>query len=342
MNYEDEHYVRLYTRDTKTWLKLGWEGQAVLSLLLRKVDKAGVLDDVDDPVPDISLITGVPEGIVEIALPRLLRVGKDGQSTIEIVGSKLVFPNYIEAQTAIRSDKVRAQEYRGRRRAQARHVTPPPDASHTITENHEPSRSVTSESDDASHSVTDENDGVTDSHDESRAVTPASPYTVQRYTTLEDPPIPPAGGETDALRVRSRLFLQGRCDAQTIALAHGEPFRWVEVIATLRAFQEHLGTTQEVRTSGDSRVHAILAWFAAGYDVLDLVEVFRLAAKDAFWRDKPLVQLLKSTSRLDELRQPRAKPKPKPGNGPRQPNNPNKPKRIMFTLDDVKNVGGLS
>ena len=43
MNFEDEDYVRLYTRDTVTWELLGWEGHCVLTLMLRgKFDRAGV------------------------------------------------------------------------------------------------------------------------------------------------------------------------------------------------------------------------------------------------------------------------------------------------------------
>lgn len=179
MNYEDEHYVRVYTRDTKTWLKLGWEGQCTLMMLLRKTDKAGVLDDIDHPVSDLALITGLPESVVEIGLERLLRANSEGASTVEIIGSKLVLPNYLEAQTAARSDKARAQLHRGRRRAAARNGA-----------NSEPSDSVT-ERDEVSRNVTAPSQSVTERHKESRGVTPASPNAMQRIAIQSDlPPLP--------------------------------------------------------------------------------------------------------------------------------------------------------
>jgi hypothetical protein len=115
VNFEDEHYVRLYTRDTKTWLKWGWEGQCVFMQLMRRMDKAGVLDDVEDACEDVALLTGMPVAVVEIGLPKILKSG-----AVEHVGNRLVVPNYIDAQTAARSDKLRARESRERRSATAR------------------------------------------------------------------------------------------------------------------------------------------------------------------------------------------------------------------------------
>lgn len=41
MNWSDERYVKLYERDTLTW---PWQAKCVFALLLRKVDRSGVLD----------------------------------------------------------------------------------------------------------------------------------------------------------------------------------------------------------------------------------------------------------------------------------------------------------
>ena len=62
MNFEDEHYVRIYTKDTKTWLRWGWEGQTVFMHLMRRLDKAGVLEDIEDPVPDVEPTPLTPGG----------------------------------------------------------------------------------------------------------------------------------------------------------------------------------------------------------------------------------------------------------------------------------------
>jgi hypothetical protein len=119
MNFEDESYVRLYVRDTKTWLRLGFEGQCVLMFLLRKLDKAGVLDGMDDLDSDVSLVTGVPRGIVMVGIPLLLRWG-----VFLHIGNRLVMPNYLTAQNAIRTDKARQRNMREKRLSQARLVTP--------------------------------------------------------------------------------------------------------------------------------------------------------------------------------------------------------------------------
>lgn len=111
MDWSNEHYVRIYTRDSKTWLKLGWEGQCCLTLFWRKLDQCGVYDSVDDPVEDVALATGLPLEVAAIGVPRLLKLG-----VLELHGGKLIAPNYLEAQFAQKSDKQRAKEYRERRR----------------------------------------------------------------------------------------------------------------------------------------------------------------------------------------------------------------------------------
>ncbi len=144
MNFEDESYVRLYTRDTPTWLRLGFEGQAVLSLLLRKVDRAGVLDGVDDPIADVALVLGAPLPFVAAAMPRLLALG-----TATHGRGRLVRPRFVEAQSATKSDKTRARDSRARRRDLGRvielnePVTSRDEASRETGPRHAPSQPVT-------------------------------------------------------------------------------------------------------------------------------------------------------------------------------------------------------
>lgn len=166
MDFTDEHYVRLYTRDTKTWLRLGFEGQAILALLLRKLDKAGVLDDVDSPVEDVALVIGAPVEFVAVGLPRLLETG-----VFEHRSRCLVMPRYLDAQSATRSDAARARDHRRKRRDTALA------ASRGVTERHETSRaapvSVTERHandhfrDGASRNVTAPSQNVTERHENS-------------------------------------------------------------------------------------------------------------------------------------------------------------------------------
>lgn len=153
MNYEDEDYVRYYTRDTVSWRALGWEGQTVLALMLHgKFDRAGVFDcDGHDPSQAVTLVTGVPEHVTTVGLERLLK-----SRTWVLRDGKLVWPKFVHAQSCRRSDRARQRESRDKRRGDA------------LGEN-----------------VTD----VTSSHSESQPVTPS----LAKPSLAEDPPKPPKG-----------------------------------------------------------------------------------------------------------------------------------------------------
>jgi|SRR6188768_257958 len=199
MNFEDEPYVRLYTRDTKTWLKLGFEGQTVLMHLIRKLDRAGVLDDVTEPAEDVALVIGAPLDFVRVGLDRLLKT-----ETVEIRGARLVVPRFVEGQTAIKSDRLRSAELRKRRRDQARSgdgetlleqevgpidaraksVTREPDIADRVTD---PSRPVSP----PTPPVSDPSRGITEHHGPSRAVTPSLAYPSLAYPNGS--PLPPSG-----------------------------------------------------------------------------------------------------------------------------------------------------
>jgi len=113
VNFEDEHYVRIYTRDTKTWLRWGWEGQAVFALTARKLDALGRVS-VDEPVADIALLTGMPEEVVRVGLKRVLDSGAFVART-----GYIECPRWIDGQTGSKSDSARAREYRARLKAKA-------------------------------------------------------------------------------------------------------------------------------------------------------------------------------------------------------------------------------
>lgn len=82
--------------------------------LLRIVDRAGVLDGVEEPGPDISIMTGIPEDIATRGIDALLK-----KKVFSFSNGSLCMPNFIEAQETPKSDRLRQRESRERRRAKA-------------------------------------------------------------------------------------------------------------------------------------------------------------------------------------------------------------------------------
>ncbi len=117
MDWSNERYVRLYTRDTATWKLLNWRARTVLLHLFRKVDRAGVLDVGDDGIEGLAAVLELPLEIVEPGIEQLTRVrSRSRHSTIVHTGSAYLLPNFIEAQETPQSDPQRKRESRARRR----------------------------------------------------------------------------------------------------------------------------------------------------------------------------------------------------------------------------------
>lgn len=117
MDWANERYVRLYTRDTATWKLLDWRARTVLLHIIRKVDRAGVLDVGDDGIEGLAAVIELPLDIVEGGIEQLTRPGSRGrQPTIVETGAAYLLPNFIEAQETSQSDPQRKRESRARRR----------------------------------------------------------------------------------------------------------------------------------------------------------------------------------------------------------------------------------
>jgi hypothetical protein len=116
VDWSNERYVRIYTRDTKTWKLLGWEGQAVLCLLARRFDRSGLLDDVRSG-EDVALMIGggFPEEIASIGLDKILK-----HDVMVLTAGGLLWPNFMEAQESSKSNTQRQREFRDKRRAEAK------------------------------------------------------------------------------------------------------------------------------------------------------------------------------------------------------------------------------
>jgi len=119
LDYSNERYVRIFTRDTTNWCLLSWQARSLYLLISRKLDRAGVLDlEGEDPVRAIAANTGVPEDVVSAALPEL--VGPRGQFQLNPDydhGSGCIFdPTFREKEEARQSDAARSRAARERRR----------------------------------------------------------------------------------------------------------------------------------------------------------------------------------------------------------------------------------
>ncbi len=111
MNFEDERYVRVYTRKTVTTKLIGWEGRATLHALLLEVDRAGVLDlEGEGPAEALSALSELPIEVTRIGMPRLIERG-----VVTIRDNQLVLPRFLEAQESRQSDAQRQRESRAKR-----------------------------------------------------------------------------------------------------------------------------------------------------------------------------------------------------------------------------------
>lgn len=116
MRWEDERYVRIYTRDTPSWMLLSWDAQALFLQLLRKCDRAGIVDLGRHGARAIAVLVGRPqlwEPQLRAALEELIA---ECCVLCDDAGEHLVIPGFIEAQETMQSDRLRQRESRERRR----------------------------------------------------------------------------------------------------------------------------------------------------------------------------------------------------------------------------------
>lgn len=107
MNWSDERYVRLYTRDTADWMALSFDAQALLSLLLRKADRSGVIACGKHGKRAAAIVIGHARewSRLEPALEELLADG-----VLDFDGESLIFPNFVEAQRHL-SERLRLRDW---------------------------------------------------------------------------------------------------------------------------------------------------------------------------------------------------------------------------------------
>lgn len=147
MDWANESYVRIYTRDTPDDLVLSWQAHAMWPLLVRKADRAGVIA-TNHGIRGIAALIRWPIDVVGPAFAELLDDGRIRECS-EPHG--YVLPNYVPAQETPSSDKQRKREERERRSVLANNsvtkrdseVTKRDEMSRAVTPRHAPSHGVT-------------------------------------------------------------------------------------------------------------------------------------------------------------------------------------------------------
>lgn len=130
MNYADERYVRLFTRDTATWKSWSWEARSLFMMMLRKVDRAGVIDTGKlEKTHAIALICECPKEVVEKGLPELVE-----SETVTIAATAVLMPKFIEAQEGKQTDAARQRESREKRAAVAASTRIHEPVSHSLSQ----------------------------------------------------------------------------------------------------------------------------------------------------------------------------------------------------------------
>lgn len=155
MDWSNERYVRLYTRDTADWLAISYEAQNLLMQLLRKADRTGVIEVGKHGKKGAAIVLGRADlwPKIEAAVEELLADG-----CLFFLDTKFILKNFLPAQESSTSDAQRKREERERRRALLlENVTKRDEASQNVTQSH------------------DVPDIVTNCHNLSQPVTPNQP-----------------------------------------------------------------------------------------------------------------------------------------------------------------------
>jgi hypothetical protein len=209
VDWSNERYVRLYTRDTGDWVALSWEARSLFVLLLRKVDRAGVLQCRKGAAQLAGVVT-MPREVVERALVELIDDG-----CVRPCEDGFLLPNFLEAQEAPMSNAQRARESRASRRDRA--------AGRPVTKR------------DDKHSATKRDTTVTNGDS-----TPVAVVTVERSATKRD------AGVTNGVKNVTPTLPKPTLPVPTQRDGGGEVDPRIRlVVAANRAIAERLGVDEQ-------------------------------------------------------------------------------------------------
>lgn len=113
MDWPNEKWVKLYTRDTDDHLVLSWQARAVWHEMIRKFDRSGLIE-MKRGRRGLAALIRIPLEVVDAAIPELVEDGR-----LRELPNGYFAPNFMEAQEATSSNSQRQRESRERRRAKA-------------------------------------------------------------------------------------------------------------------------------------------------------------------------------------------------------------------------------
>lgn len=113
MNFANEKWVKLYTRNTTNWVLLPWQSRCLFPLLLRAVDRTGCLDVGEHEIEAVSKLLDIPKDIVSVGIQ-----GLEAKGMLHRGIQCLIISNFEQAQEAITAPALRQQNYRERKKLQ--------------------------------------------------------------------------------------------------------------------------------------------------------------------------------------------------------------------------------
>jgi hypothetical protein len=116
MDWSNERFIKVYTRDTADWMTLSFDAQALFMLILRKFDRGGRLDLGRNGAKAIAVAIG--HGSLWTRLePALNELLADGCIQITSDNKTLLARNFVEAQEARKSNAQRQRDFKEDRRS---------------------------------------------------------------------------------------------------------------------------------------------------------------------------------------------------------------------------------
>jgi hypothetical protein len=262
VRWEDERYVRIYTRDTPEWTALSWDARSVFWGLLRRCDRAGILRVGKAGLRALAGVIPAPLEVVERAVPELLADG-----CLLAADGAYIIPNFLRAQEAITTDAQRKRDQRERDRARmmAEGVTGTPSALDKVAALERAGVTIG----DAVSLV-----GVTPSHINAPPVTPG--HSVPSLT------VPGRAGE-EALSATADLPLSGEARFDAADLQG----MWNETAGPL-GLPRWQAMTSARRTAAAARIHEHpqRSWWVKVFELL-AVRRFLLGENDRGWKADP-------------------------------------------------------